>query len=76
MGKMEKEAGVLVKKVKNIDATKYYSTVDSLATQYLKKYKDNEPEIKAFAKQLKTQWSKTKIKPAVKKVVKKISKKQ
>ncbi len=76
MIKMEKDAENLVKKVKDIDATKYYDTVDSLASKYLKKYKDNAPEIKALAKQLKTEWSKTKkIKPAVKKVVKKALKK-
>jgi len=50
--------------------------VDTLAETYSKQYKEHAPEIKAFAKHLKTSWKSVEkeAKPGLKKVKKTIEK--
>lgn len=82
MVKMEKEAKKQVSKIKDVSGPAYAKAVDALAATYSKQYKEHAPELKAFAKHLKTQWQATKskakpvtkkVKAAVKKAVKKVS---
>jgi hypothetical protein len=60
MTKMEKEAEGKVKKIKNATLPMYHKTIDTLVETYSKKYKEHAPEIKAFAKHLKSNWKGTK----------------
>ena len=74
MNKMEKEAEGKMKKIKSATMPIYHKTVDTLAETYSKQYKEHAPEIKAFAKHLKTSWKSVekKAKPELKKVKKTI----
>ena len=56
MNKMEKEVNSKMKKIKGATMPIYHKTVDSLSENYSKQYKEHAPEIKAFAKHLKTSW--------------------
>ena len=53
MTKMKKEVEKEVKKVKDISEPIYHKTVDSIAKNYAKQYKEHAPQIKAFVKHLK-----------------------
>jgi len=76
MTKMEKEVEGKMKKIKSATEPIYHKTVDTLAETYSKQYKEHAPEIKAFAKHLKTSWKNVKMqaKPELKKVKKTIEK--
>lgn len=68
MTKMEKEAESKMKKIKSVTGPIYRKTVDTLAETYSKQYKEHVPEIKAFAKHLKSSWKgvEKKAKPVIK----------
>jgi len=72
MTKMEKEATGKMKKVKSATLPIYHNTVDALALSYSKQYKEHAPEIKAFAKHLKSSWKNVEkqAKPVIKKAKK------
>jgi len=65
MTKMEKEAKNKLGKIKDITKPIYDKTVDSLVENYSKQYKEHAPEIKSFAKHLKSSWKNVekKVKP-------------
>jgi len=58
MAKMQKEIGVEIKKAKEMSGPLYQKAVDVISENYAKQYKIHEPEIKALAKKLKSEWKK------------------
>ena len=73
VNKMKKDVVGEVKKVKAVSKPIYHKTVDVIASNYAKQYKEHEKDIKAVAKQLKTEW--TGVNKVVKKTVKTLKKK-
>jgi gas vesicle protein len=70
MSKMKNEVEKEIKKSKEISAPLYHKVVDVVSENYTKQYQMHEPEIKAFAKKLKSEW-KGAVKKATAKPVKK-----
>jgi uncharacterized protein YpuA (DUF1002 family) len=78
---LKAKADVLEKleKAKEISEDKFHAVVDEVSAKYGSKMKDvSTDDIAAFAKDLKKHWKdiKSELAPAVKKVVKKVSKKK
>lgn len=71
MIKMKKEVEKKVATIKNISEPIYHNVVDTLATNYSKQYKAHVPEIKAFAKHLKSEWKSAEKKVTQKETAKK-----
>jgi gas vesicle protein len=71
MNKMEKEAKIKVKKVKDITKPIYDKAIDGVADTYSKQYKMHEKEIKSVAKKLKGEYKAAA--KTVKKSIKKVS---
>ena len=69
--KIKKEVESEVKKAKEVGTPVYHKTVDMISENYAKQYQMHEPEIKAFAKKLKSEWKKATKKPVKKSVSKK-----
>lgn len=69
MEKMEKEVVNKMKTIEKVSEPIYHKTVDSLAENYSKQYKEYAPEIKIFAEHLKNGWKgfEKKTKPASRK---------
>jgi len=76
MNKIKKDTEKKITKIKNVSEPIYHSVVDTIVANYSKQYKEHAPEIKAFAKDLKSEWNKIekKSKPIIKKVQKKVKK--
>lgn len=69
--KMKKEVEKKVATIKNVSEPIYHNVVDTLAMNYSKQYKAHAPEIKAFAKHLKSEWKGIEKKVTQKKATKK-----
>ncbi len=73
MSSMKKEISQKMTTIKNATEPIYHKAVDAITVSYGKQYKEHAPEIKAFAKQLKSEWkgAQKQVKKAVKKIAKK-----
>jgi gas vesicle protein len=72
--KMKKEVEVEIKKAQKAGTPMYHKVVDMISENYAKQYQMHEPEIKALAKKLKSEWKSISKKPT-KKTVKSSKKK-
>ena len=77
VSKIKKEVDREVKKAKENSGPMYHKAVDAISKEYAKQYEMHGPEIKAFAKKLKSEW-KGAVKKATAKPIKKskVSKKK
>jgi gas vesicle protein len=69
--KVQKEVKSKVSKVKNAAKPVYDKAVDAVASNYAKQHKAHEPEIKALANKLKSEWNKVTTKAKKKTATKK-----
>ena len=76
MTKIQKEVGAEIKKAKEEGTPMYHKVVDMVSENYAKQYQMHEPEIKAIAKKLKSEWKKISKKPIKKTTKAKSSKKK
>ncbi|MFA6524335.1 MAG: hypothetical protein WC264_03110 [Candidatus Paceibacterota bacterium] len=76
--KIKKEVESKIRKVKNATGPMYHKAVDIISSDYIKKYKPHEKEIKALAQKLKSDWKGAPkfAKKTVKKVVRSLKNKK